>query len=72
MSKNDYMTMTGVVEELLPGSMFRVRLENDHVVIAHLSGRMKKNRIRMVLGDSVDVEVSIYDMDKGRISYRRK
>ena len=72
MSKNDYMTMTGVVEELLPGSMFRVRLENDHVVIAHLSGKMKKNRIRMVLGDSVDVEVSIYDMDKGRISYRRK
>ena len=45
MSKNDYMTMTGVVEELLPGSMFRVRLENDHVVIAHLSGKMKKNRI---------------------------
>ena len=72
MSKNDYMTITGVVEELLPGSMFRVRLENDHVVIAHLSGKMKKNRIRIILGDSVDVEVSIYDMDKGRISYRRK
>ena len=72
MSKNDYMTMSGVVEELLPGSMFRVRLENDHVVIAHLSGRMKKNRIRIILGDSVDVEVSIYDMDKGRISYRHK
>jgi translation initiation factor IF-1 len=72
MSKNDYMTLPGVVEELLPGSMFRVRLENDHVVIAHLSGRMKKNRIRIILGDSVDVEVSIYDMDKGRISYRHK
>ena len=64
--------MSGVVEELLPGSMFRVRLEDDHVVIAHLSGRMKKNRIRIILGDSVDVEVSIYDMDKGRISYRHK
>jgi len=72
MSKDDYITMIGRVEEVLPGSMFRVRFENDHVVIAHLSGIIKKNRIRITLGDNVDVEVSIYDVDKGRISYRHK
>jgi len=72
MSKDDYITMIGRVEEVLPGSMFRVRFENDHVVIAHLSGKIKKNRIRITLGDNVDVEVSIYDVDKGRISYRHK
>ena len=72
MSKDDYITMIGQVKEVLPGSMFRVRFENDHVVIAHLSGKIKKNRIRITLGDNVDVEVSIYDVDKGRISYRHK
>ena len=72
MSKDDYITMIGRVEEVLPGSMFRVRFENDHVVIAHLSGKIKKNRIRITLGDNVDVEVSIYDVYKGRISYRHK
>lgn len=72
MSKDDYITMIGRVDEVLPGSMFRVRFENDHVVIAHLSGKIKKNRIRITLGDNVDVEVSIYDVDKGRISYRHK
>lgn len=72
MSKDDYITMIGRVEEVLPGSMFRVRFENDHVVIAHLSGKIKKNRIRITLGDNVDVEVSIYDVDKGRILYRHK
>mgnify|MGYP001082312264 CR=1 FL=1 len=72
MSKDDYITMIGRVDEMLPGSIFRVRFENDHVVLAHLSGKIKKNRIRITLGDSVDVELSIYDVDKGRISYRHK
>lgn len=72
MSKNDYITMTGIVEEVLPSSIFRVRLENDHKVTAYLSGRMKKNKIRIILGDSVDVEIGIYDTAKGRISFRHK
>jgi translation initiation factor IF-1 len=73
MAKNDYITMEGSVTEVLPGNQYRVRLQNnDHTVLAYLSGRMKQNKIHVIEGDRVDVEVSAYDVSKGRISYRHK
>ena len=62
----------GVVEELLPNAMFRVKLENEHEVLAHTSGKMRKNRIRVLAGDQVTVEMTPYDLSKGRITYRHK
>ena len=62
----------GTVTEVLPNAMFRVRLENDHEVLAHSSGRMRKNRIRVLTGDAVTVEMTPYDLTKGRITYRFK
>lgn len=70
MSKKDVIEMQGVIQELLPAATFRVKLENDHEIIAHLSGKMRKNRIRLSLGDSVRVEMTPYDLSKGRISFR--
>ena len=73
MAKNDYVTMMGSVTEVLPGNQYRVRIQdNDHIILAYLSGRMKQHRIHVIEGDRVDVEVSIYDVSKGRISYRHK
>lgn len=72
MAKEDLLEFEGRVEEVLPNAMFRVRLENDHVVIAHSSGRMRKNRIRVLEGDRVTVEMTPYDLSKGRISFRHK
>ena len=73
MAKNDYVTLSGSVTEVLPGNQYRVLIkENNHTVLAYLSGRMKQHRIHVIEGDRVDVEISIYDMDKGRISYRHK
>lgn len=72
MAKEDLLEFEGRVEEVLPNAMFRVRLENDHVVIAHSSGRMRKNRIRVLEGDRVTVEMTPYDLTKGRISFRHK
>ena len=72
MSKEDIIEMNGVVSEVLPNAMFRVTLENGHVVIAHTSGKMRKNRIRVLAGDKVTVELSPYDLTKGRISFREK
>lgn len=60
----------GTVEETMPGAKFKVKLENDHEVIAHLSGKMRVNNIRISVGDEVKVEMSPYDLDKGRITYR--
>ena len=60
----------GEVEELLPGGEFRVKLENDHRVIAYLSGKMRKHRIRLNIGDEVKIEMTPYDLTKGRITYR--
>jgi translation initiation factor IF-1 len=72
MAKEDLIEFTGVVAELLPNAMFRVKLDNDHVILAHTSGKMRKNRIRVLAGDRVTVEMTPYDLTKGRITYRFK
>ncbi len=72
MAKEDLIEFTGAVEELLPNAMFKVKLENGHVVLAHTSGRMRKNRIRVLAGDKVTVEMTPYDLSKGRITFRFK
>lgn len=70
MSKTDIIEIKGKIEELLPGAKFRVKLENDHMVIAHLAGKLRKNNIRLGLGDDVKIEMTPYDLSKGRITYR--
>ena len=72
MVKEESLEFTGVVLELLPNAMFKVKLENDHEVLAHTSGKLRKNRIRVLAGDKVDVEMTPYDLTKGRIVYRHK
>ena len=72
MAKEDLIEFTGEVIEVLPNIMFRVRLENGHVILAHTSGRMKKNRIRVLVGYKVNVEMTAYDFTKGRITFRSK
>lgn len=72
MSKEDLIEFSGIVTELLPNAMFRVKLENDHVILAHTSGKMRKNRIRVLVGDKVTVEMTPYDLTKGRITFRQK
>ena len=72
MSGKDTIEMQGTVIEVLPNTVFRVKLENDHVITAHISGRMRKNYIRILNGDSVTVEMSPYDLSKGRITFRSK
>jgi translation initiation factor IF-1 len=72
MSKEDIIKMTGRVEEVLPNAMFRVVLENNHTVLATIGGRLRQNNIRILLGDGVDVEMSPYDLNRGRIVYRTK
>ncbi len=70
MSKSDLITMDGTVVDTLPNATFRVELENGHVVTAHISGRMRKHYIRILTGDKVTVEITPYDLSKGRITYR--
>jgi translation initiation factor IF-1 len=72
MPKGDSIEVIGTVVEVLPATMYRVRLENDHQVLAHISGRMRKNFIRITTGDRVSLEISPYDLSKGRIVYRHK
>jgi translation initiation factor IF-1 len=72
MAKEDHIEMTGVVLETLPNTTFRVKLENGHVVNAHISGRMRKNYIRILTGDKVTVQLTPYDLTKGRITFRDK
>jgi translation initiation factor IF-1 len=72
MSKEELLEFPGIVTELLPNATFRVKLENGHIVIAHTSGRMRKNRIRVLAGDKVIVEMTPYDLTKGRIKFREK
>jgi translation initiation factor IF-1 len=72
MSKEDMIEFSGQVVELLPNAMFRVKLDNDHMVLAHTSGKMRKNRIRVLAGDRVNVEMTPYDLTKGRITFRFK
>lgn len=70
MVKQEKIEFKGKVTELLPNAMFRVKLENNHEVLAHTAGKLKKNRIRILAGDNVLVEVTPYDLTKGRIIYR--
>ena len=72
MAKEDLIEFTGVVSELLHNAMFRVKLDNDHTILAHTSGKMRKNRIRVLAGDRVTVEMTPYDLTKGRITFRFK
>ena len=72
MPKEDQIEMEGTVVETLPNTMFRVEMENGHVVTAHISGKIRKNYIRILTGDRVIVEMTPYDLDKGRIIYRCK
>jgi len=72
MSKEDLLEFPGVVVEVLPNAMFRVKLENDLIILAHTAGRMRKNRIRVLAGDKVIIEMTPYDLTKGRIIFREK
>ena len=72
MAKEEAIQMEGTVTETLPNTMFRVELENGHTVIAHISGKMRKHYIRIMTGNAVTVELTPYDLEKGRIVYRAK
>jgi translation initiation factor IF-1 len=72
MAKEDIIQMEGTVIDTLPNTMFRVELENGHVVTAHISGKMRKHYIRILTGDKVTVELTPYDLSKGRITYRAR
>ena len=72
MAKEEVLEITGTVTELLPNAMFRVVLDNDHEILAHTAGKMRKHRIRVLAGDKVNVEMTPYDLTKGRITFRFK
>lgn len=71
MAKEEVLKFSGIVEEVLGNSMFRVKLENNHMVIAYIGGKLRKFTIKIIMGDRVDVEMSPYDLSKARIVYRR-
>lgn len=72
MAKEDAIELVGTVLEALPNAMFRVELENGHKILAHISGKMRMHYIKILPGDKVQVELSVYDLDRGRITYRYK
>jgi len=72
MAKEDQIEMEGIVVETLPNTMFRVELNNGHIVTAHISGKMRKHYIRILTGDHVTIEMTPYDLSKGRITYRSR
>ena len=72
MVKEDVIEMDGTITETLPNTMFRVELENGHIITAHISGKMRKHYIRILTGDKVTVEMTPYDLSKGRITYRER
>lgn len=72
MAKEDVIELEGEIIETLPNTMFRVKLENDHVITCHISGKMRKHYIRILTGDRVKVELTPYDLTKGRITYRHR
>ncbi|MFM2269843.1 MAG: hypothetical protein RL757_3284 [Bacteroidota bacterium] len=72
MSKQDVIKQDGVIEEALPNAMFKVRLQNDHTILATISGKMRMHYIRILPGDKVSIEMSPYDLTRGRIIYRYK
>ncbi|MBO4320021.1 MAG: translation initiation factor IF-1 [Treponema sp.] len=71
-NKDEAIEVEGVVKEALPNTMFRVELQNQHIILAHLSGKMRKHYIRIVPGDTVKVELSPYDLNRGRIIFRER
>lgn len=71
-NKDEAIEVVGVVKEALPNTMFRVELENSHIILAHLSGKMRKHYIRIVPGDKVKIELSPYDLNRGRIIFRER
>ena len=72
MAKEDTIEMEGVVSEVLPDTRFRVTLDNGHVIIAYMAGKMRKHRIRILAGDKVSIELTPYDLSKGRVTFRHK
>lgn len=70
MAKQEGITVEGIIKEALPNAMFRVELENGHIILAHVSGKVRKNHIRILVNDKVSVEMSPYDLTRGRITYR--
>jgi translation initiation factor IF-1 len=72
MAKEEHIEMNGIVTDTLPNTMFRVKLENGHIITAHISGKMRKNYIRILTGDKVTVQMTPYDLTKGRIVFRDK
>ncbi len=72
MPKEDQIEMEGTIVETLPNTMFRVELDNGHIITAHISGKMRKHYIRILTGDKVTVEMTPYDLSKGRITYRNR
>lgn len=72
MSKQDQISTDGIVQEVLPNAMFRVKLEQGPVILGHISGKMRQNKIQILLGDRVRMEMSPYDLTKGRIVYRER
>ena len=72
MAKEETLSFSGRVSEVLPGQMYRVLLDNGHTVLAYASGRIKKNKIKILMNDKVDIEVSPYDITKGRITFRHR
>jgi translation initiation factor IF-1 len=72
LAKDSVIKMEGVIDEVLPNAMFRIVLENGHKIIATISGRLRQNNIRILLGDSVTIEMSPYDLTRGRVVYRNK
>ena len=72
MSKEEFLEFEGVVTDVLPEGRFRVKLDNEHEVLAYTGGRMRRNKIRTIAGDRVTVEMTPYDLDKGRITFRHK
>jgi translation initiation factor IF-1 len=72
MAKEDMIEVEGIVEEVLPNANFKVKLENGHIVLAHISGKLRQNYIKILQGDRVTVELSPYDLNRGRITWRSK
>jgi translation initiation factor IF-1 len=71
MSKNDLIELTGTVDEVLPGSMYRIKIDNmPNIITCYTGGKLKQHKIKIILGDRVKVEVSVYDLTKGRVTYR--
>ena len=72
MSKSDMIELEGTVVEAMPNAMFKVEIQGGHIILAHISGKLRMNYIRILPGDKVTIEVSVYDLDKGRITWRAK